>query len=310
VEEENTVSQVVVEEVRSPLGDEWATMTFPLYRHLLPLLGTGEADAHGHRPLACRALNGADRVGLLVAQLRADNPESAELLSIFIAPEFRGQGIGTALVSALEHAIRARGGVRQMSGVYMTGKPTIAALERVFAKCGFAPPSLRMIVLKFTPEEAATCDWYKKARMPAGCTIFPWNELSDEDREELKRSQAERSWIHPELEPWRCDKRFDQVSSVGMRKDGELVGWVINHRPAPGLVTFTTSFMRSDLARRAAIFPLYVASIERLMGSGVICSFVTSAKFESMVRFALRRGAPFVSFTGETREVSKALASP
>ena len=305
---ETPATDIVVEPVRRPLGEQWGQMTFPLYRPLLPLLGTGAADPQGHRPIACRALVGDAMAGLLLAARSAEHPAAAELLSIFVAPDHRGRGIATALVACLEAAARDAG-VVELSGSYMTGKPSIDALERVFVRRGFEPPVLRMVVLKFTPEEARECDWYKKARMPAGTSIFPWAELGPGEREALKRSQAEHPWIHPELEPWRCDQHFDEVSSVGMRKDGTVVGWVINHRPSPGLVTFTTSFMRQDLARRAAIFPLYVASIERLMGTGVICSFVTNAQFESMVRFALRRGAPFVHYTGETRGVRKQLSS-
>ena len=304
----NAEDAVLIEPVHAPLDEAWGRMTFPLYRPLLPVLGTAGADPEGNRPLACRALAGETMAGLVLAQRTGADPASAELLSVFVAPEFRGRGIATRLLGCLEEAAAAAG-VTELSGAYMTGKPTIAALERVFAKREFTPPELRMIVLKFTPEEARECDWYKKARMPPGASIFPWAELRPDEREEIRRSQAERQWIHPELEPWRCDQQFDEVSSVGMRKDGAVVGWVINHRPARGLVTFTTSFMRYDLARRAAIFPLYVASIERLMGTGVICSFVTNAKFDRMVQFALRRGAPFVHFTGETRGVTKRIGA-
>jgi GNAT superfamily N-acetyltransferase len=300
-------SAAVIEEVSAPLGDVWGAMTFPLFRPLLPLLGTGAADAQGARPIACRALIDGEPAGLVLAQRPAATPASAEILSVFVPAAFRGRGIATRLVECLEEAARTRHGVAELTGSYMTGKPGIPAVERVFEKRGFTPPKLRMIVLKFTPEEAARCDWYQKARLPVGATIFSWSEMTAADREALQRSQAETPWIHPELEPWRCDERFDEVSSVGMRKDGQVVGWVINHRPSPGLVTFTTSFMRKDLARRGAIFPLYVASIERLAGTGVICSFVTNAEFEAMVRFALRRGAPFVHYTGETRGVTKQL---
>jgi GNAT superfamily N-acetyltransferase len=300
-------SPVVIEEARAPLDEAWAAMTFPLYRPLLPLVGTGAAAAQGALPIACRALERDRPVGLVLAQHTAAALDSAELLSVYVAAAYRGRGIATRLVACLEHAARDRHGVGELTGSYMTGKPSTPAVERVFEKCGFTPPTLRMIVIKFTPEEAARTDWYRKARMPDGCTIFPWRELTAAEREELRRSQAATGWIHPDLEPWKCDERFDEVSSVGMRKEGRVVGWVINHRASPKLVTFTTSFMRKDLARRGAIFPLYVASIERLAGTGVVCSFVTSAKFDAMVRFALRRGAPFVHYTGETRGVSKQL---
>ena len=108
--------------------------------------------------------------------------------------------------------------------------------------------------------------------MPAGASIFKWSELTGEELAWLKQSQADRRWIHPKLEPWNWDLNFDPASSVGMRKDGEVVGWVINHRLSPGVVTFTTAFMRTDLARRGASFPLYVASLTATDGHrGVVC---------------------------------------
>jgi hypothetical protein len=112
------------------------------------------------------------------------------------------------------------------------------------------------------------------------------------------------------LEPWRADERFDEVSSVGLRQDGQIVGWVINHRAGPDMVTFTTSFVRHDLARRGVTFPLFVASLERLQGTGVTCTFVTAGLYAHMNRFVLRRCAPFATFCGETRGVSKQPSSP
>jgi hypothetical protein len=229
------------------------------------------------------------------------------LISVFVAPDFRGHGLATTLLAELEQDL-VHMGVRRLTATYMTGKPSIPALERVFANRGFTPPVRRKVVVKFTPEEAARTHWYQKARLPAGSSIFPWTELSPAEREALQRSQAERAWIPAALEPWRCDDHLDEVSSVGLRKSGEVVGWVINHRMSSDLVSFTVSFIREDLARRGAIFSLYVASIERLAGTGVTCSYVTDASFERMVRFTLRRSAPFVSFCGETRGVSKELS--
>jgi hypothetical protein len=137
--------------------------------------------------------------------------------------------------------------------------------------------------------------------------VFAWSDLTPDELAELKRSHAESPWIDPDLEPWRMSERFDPVSSVGMRKDGMVVGWVINHPIGPKLLCFTTRFMRRDLARRGAIFSLYVESLERLKGTGVTCTFVTSAVYDSMVRFVLKRCAPYISFCGETRGTSKAL---
>ncbi len=285
-----------------PLDDEWAAMTFPAYRPLLLALGPAGAGT----PAARVARDGSRPAGLVLAQPDADDPTSAELLSMFVAADLRGRGIATSLLAGLE-ADLARRGFGRIAGVYMSGKSHVAALERIFCKRGFEPPVRRRVAVQFLPEEPARARWYQKARMPGGSEIFAWTELTAAELEGLKRSQAERGWIPPALEPWSCDQNIDTVSSVGMRKDGDVVGWVINHRMRPDLVAFTISHMRPDLARRGAIFPLYVAALQRLQGTGVLCSFVTDSNFASMQQFVLKHVAPYVRYCGETLGVSKAL---
>jgi GNAT superfamily N-acetyltransferase len=306
--DDEPVFDFLTEDVTAPLGEEWEEMTFPSYQHLLRLVGTGNADAMGVRPVASVAKSGFRPIGLAIAELPTSARPTAELLSIFVAEDVRGRGVGTALLAQMETDL-ARRGVTQVTGVYMTGKPSIAGLERVFAKRGFTPPALRRIVLRFTPEEATHTEWYRKGKLPDDCSVVPWAEVSREEKEAVKRSHAEHPWIDPDLEPWRADERFDEVSSVGLRQNGQIVGWVINHRAAPNMVTFTTSFVRHDLARRGVTFPLFAASLERLQGTGVTCTFVTAAVYAHMNRFVLRRCAPFATFCGETRGVSKQLSS-
>lgn len=300
--------EIVTSEATGPLGDEWAAMTFPSYRPLLGVLGAAN-PATGGRPVArCATVDGRP-AGLAIAEIAPGDQAAAELLSVFVVADWRGQGVATRLVEELEHDLR-RHGASSLEATYMTGKPAIAAIERIFEKRGFQPPEQRKIVVRFTPEEAATTEWYGKARLPPGAEVFSWADLSPDELEALKRSHEQTPWIDPDLEPWRMSPRFDPVSSVGMRKDGQVVGWVINHPIGPKLICFTTSFMRRDLARRGAIFSLYVASLERLKGSGVTCTFVTSAVYQNMVRFVLRRCAPYISFCGETRGVTKPLGPP
>ena len=65
--------------------------------------------------------------------------------------------------------------------------------------------------------------------------------------------------------------------------------------------------IRPSGLRRGGIFCLYVASIERLEGTGIYGTFVTASQFPSMQKFVLRRCAPYITFCGETRGVSKTL---
>lgn len=302
------MSTYETEEAAGPLGEEWAGMTFPLFRPLLALVGTDMMSPGGTRPVARIARDGGRPIGLALAEIPAATPSSAELLSLLVVSDARRRGVATMLLAGIEEDLSRRG-VTEVGGVYMSGKPFTAALERVFEKRGYSPPQVRKLVVQCTPEEAARTDWFQKAKMPEGGIIFPWTDLPRDEYEALKRSQAERPWIPQILEPWSCGERVDPASSVGLRLAGEVAGWVITHRVAPLLVRYTACFVREDLQGQGALFPLLVASINGLMGTGTSCTFVTSNQFPRMVRFTQRRLAPFITYCGETRGVTKPLAA-
>ena len=297
------VPDVITERTAGALGTEWWGMVFPSYRPLLAHVGS--ADAQGNRFFARRATADGRPIGLALGGIPS-GADAAELLSVYVRPEARNVGVATELLRGIESDFRGAG-AKSVTGTYMTSNPTIPALERALAKAGFPAPERRSIAVRFLPEEPARCVWYRKARLPEGATIFPWTELTGAERDWLQRSQADHAWIHPDLEPWRFDEGFDPSSSFGMRKDGEVVGWVVNHFVSPELVRFTVAFMRRDLALRGASFPLYVESLKRLQGRGLTCTFITASQFPAMNRFILRRVCPFVTFCGETRGVTKTL---
>jgi hypothetical protein len=245
----------------------------------------------------------------LLAELPTAVRPAAEVLSVFVAEGHRGEGVGSALFGSIEHVLTASG-VSDVVAVYMTGKPGTAALERIFTRCGYSVPVVRKLIVQCTPEQATRTDWYPDAQLPEGAELFPWDELRDAEMDSLRQSQDESPWIPDILQPWACGPTFDRLSSVGMRLGGCVVGWVLTHRAAPDLVRFTACFVRADLQRRGGLFPLLVASIDRLLGTGVTCTFVTTDRFPAMVRFTRRRLAPFVTYCGESRGVSKRLIVP
>ena len=293
-------------------------MTFPAYRHLLALQPSPrhpeQGDAEIVQPIAVVAWHEGAPAGMALAEMPSSVAEgaSAELLSLFVEPDLRGQGMGTALVAQLAEVLRQRG-LARLTTVYMTGKPGIPPFERVLAKDGWEAPVTRTVTLRFTPEEALSTPWFARFTLPASeYEIFPWTELRPDERARIQESQAASRWIKVGLEPWTHDRHgFDPVSSLGLRYRGAVVGWVINHRVSDDVVRFTCSFMRKDLGRRGRILPLYTAAIERLRAAGIgSCMFVTPVVHRTMVEFVKRRCAPWASFFGETKGARKDLRGP
>lgn len=301
-------------QLQAPVDPIFETMTFPVYRHLLKLETAPRHPEQGDRtlirPLAVAAFQEGVAIGLGLAELPIENERTPEILSVYTKLEARQHGVGTALVARLEDLIR-RAGFSEVRTVFMTGKPSTAAVERILAKRRWTPPETRTLTVRFTPEEAASTPWFGRVHLDSDYQIFPWTELTPEERESLKRSQEESGWIAKGLEPWLHDQHgFDPISSLGMRYQGRVVAWVINHRIGMDTVRFTCSFIWKKLGRRGRILPLFSASIERVREAGIRwCSFVTPVCYQTMVAFAKKWCAPWVSFVGETRGASKTLVS-
>lgn len=302
------------EGLAAPVDPRFAGMTFPAYRHFLDLEPVRRHPQVPNTPVvmpvALGGRVGGEPAALALAEIREGQTAKAEVLSLFVVPEHRGRGLGTALLETMG-AYLSRMGIVEVMGVYMTGQPGQQAVERILEKAGWSKPEIRQLTLRFTLEEARRTGWYGKYPLEAGYTVFPWKYLTESEREALKASQRATGWIKPDLEPWKHDAEgFEPVSSLGIRLQGELVGWIINHALDARVVRFTCSFIRRDLGRRGKIVPVYSEAIRRLSeGTGFVeCSLTAPVRHRGMSTFVLRRCAPFASFLGETRGTTKLLA--
>ena len=111
-------------------------MTFPSYRHLLSLQPNvrhlHENDPREIQPLAIGAVEENVLVGLAVVELPLHDRKPPEILSLFVDPQHRRRGIGRGLTNAVAEEV-ARRGFDSLDAVYMTGKPSIEYVEKIFA---------------------------------------------------------------------------------------------------------------------------------------------------------------------------------
>jgi len=284
-------------------------MTFPAYRHLLTLRPAlrlpSEPEQRLVQAVGLVARVGEQPVALALAECPV-RPEDGvpELLSVYVTARARRQGVATALVAAMEAELLGARGASSIEAVYTTGKPSIAAVERIFETRGWDAPTVRTVTVRFTMAEALATPWYgRMGLLPSGAQIFSWADLTAAERQALQESNARTPWIANSLQPWRHDQvGFDRISSVGLRYRGEVVGWVINHRIDATTVRFTCSYMRKDLSRRARIVPLYSEALRRLSETDCeVCTLVTPTTYPGMLEFLRRHCSPYASFTGETR---------
>lgn len=293
-------------------AQRFQAMTFPAYRHLLALQPCfrhpEENEPRLIQPVVIGAYESGEPVGLLVAELPVEKGGEPELLSLFVPSDLRGRGIATALVERLETEVAARR-FERLVAVYMTGKPSIEAVERIFQKREWQPPETRMVSVKFNLETLAEAAWLRRYKLGPEYEIFPWAELRNEERDEIRESHEKLGWIASDLLPWDYEKTgVEPLTSVGVRYKGKVVGWVLNHRLSEDTIRYTCSFIHKSLGRLGKIVPLYGESFRRSREAGFATGmFNTPLYHKGMAAFAKKWFGPWSSFLGETRGVEKIL---
>lgn len=288
-------------------------LTYPALRHLLALEPTvrfpAEGDQRCIQPLAVGAREEATPVGLALGCLPLGDGDAPELLSFYLRPERDTPAAADGLMARFEDAVRDAG-FQSLGFVYTSGVKGSEALAELLARRGWSAPETRMVTLRFTLEQIKQTPWFERYRRRAGFEFAPWVEVGEGELAALRASHEESGWIAEDLVPWGFDQsRLDAASSLAILLDGEIVGWVLNHRIDEKTIRFTCSFLRRDLSRRARIVPAYTESILRAEAAGYERGLFTVPKHHtSMVAFVERWCAPWFGFVGHTLGVAKALS--
>ncbi|MGI8745789.1 MAG: GNAT family N-acetyltransferase [Bryobacteraceae bacterium] len=243
--------------------------------------------------------------GLALGQIGVEG--GCDVRSLFVSRPYRGSGLGTALLSAIESELRNEG-QQTVQISYLADRPTTPALERVLEKRHWGTPQAKMLICR-TDEHIMEWEWYRRAEHPApGFEIFSWIEITNEDRRSILDRQQASNWIPDDLVPFQYEKDLEPINSIGVRYKGEPAGWVITHRAAPDTIRYTCSFIRKDLQRRFHIGPLYREAYARQAKAGIpFVIWLVPAQHTAMVRFVKNRwGGGFASMN-ESKSASKSL---
>ena len=292
-------------------GQAFEKMTFPAYRHMLALKPTTrmprEHDDEPFDPMAVGAVVEGRPVGLALGGAAPDT-DTVEILSVFVSKEWRRKGIASRLVEVYEKEARKLRRPR-LSAIYMTGRPGAEEFETIARSLGWNEPETRMVSIRFSAESLANAPWMGRYKLGADWEIVSWADVTDAEKEEIRRSNEESEWIKPDLVPWDFDRLgFEPRTSLGARHQGKVVGWVINHQIEDDTIRYTCSFMKQPWGKMGKIVPLYSESFGRFVRSGCkYATFTTPLHHKGMVGFAKRWFGPWSTYLGESREIAKIL---
>ncbi len=256
--------------------------------------------------IAVGALDGGVPVGLAYGEIADDR--TGHVRSLLVMAPYRGRGIGTALLEAIETEFEYAG-CDAAQVTYMSGRASTPALERVLGKRGWSQPEPETLICKTDLRMLEWSAYRRPTWLTGDYELFRWADITLEDREEIARTQAEESWVPEDLMPFQYENDSDPLTSLGIRYRGRPAGWLITHRIAPDTIRYTCSFIRKDLQGRFRIAPIYQEAFRRQTEAGIPNAiWMVPYRHQSMIRFVKKRwGGKFAALT-ESRVCSKSLA--
>jgi GNAT superfamily N-acetyltransferase len=212
------------------------------------------------RWLGALALAETGPVGLAVAELRP--AEAAQLVSFTVLPAHRRRGLGTALLGAVER-LAADGGAEILEGSYRTSWRSREAIEALLRSRDWSPPESRMLLARGETSFAQSVLQTPQPTLPPEAEIFPWDDLTPDERQAIEARQGEDRWYPDVLTPFQEEPRLEPRVSVGLRWQGEVAGWMICHRVAFDTIQYSAFFLREDLRGRGLGWALVREAVRR-----------------------------------------------
>lgn len=260
----------------------FAGLTFPAYR------GPWLTGATPHVAIGAWSLG----VPVGLALCAHDGPCHATLLSVFVVPDRRNRGLATALLVRLDDSLAGRDVVR-LECSYVADTPATPALERVLAKAGWTPPLPRMHVFQAELAAMQQARWTGTDLGPE-FEVVPWPEVAPHEREALTAWDTADGWIPEDLRPERHEADCEPTTSLGLRRNGRLVGWVIAHRLDAETLRFSAGWVHPDLQLRGRLLALYAEAGRRAEALGVTrLTWTVPLHHEAKSAFAARWMAPY-----------------
>jgi GNAT superfamily N-acetyltransferase len=242
------------------------------------------------------ATSSGDPVGLALARRRDQAP--AELVSLYVVPDFRRRGLGARLLQQLQWELAAAGSDR-LEARYAADAPGTAAFDGVLRRCQW--PAGRDLLHVFTLDgQIMSAPWFGTAVLTPSYAIAPWATVTPEEREGLGRPSPDTEWIPAELRPTRYDSNLDAVTSLVLRLDGVVVGWSLTQLLDPVTVHYANLFVRPSCNRVGRTFAALALLAEAVRRQEAARGAASRGRFEvagtntGFLRFIDRHFGPYL----------------
>lgn len=183
-------------------------------------------------------------VGLAIAEFDRSKNYS-EILSLYINKEHRRKGLGSKLVYYINRVL-AKAGFDEARMYFRSNWESKGFIYKLVEKDKWTTPVTLMHIFKSNLEYKDKVIWTQDFHMPEGIKIELWSDINKKYKEALKQLIENDKSIPQYLSPFINTDKIENLNSVGLIKETEIIGWNIIYRINKDTLEYNNLFIRSE----------------------------------------------------------------
>ena len=220
---------------------------------------------------------------VLGARWESDGENIGFVSHLEISSGYRNSGIGSELIRLFENSAAE---CDKMIFTVIENEQSHEAALKVLRKNDWGAPritkfSYRSTIKKFfeSSQWAARIPRYRYQQY-----FFSWSELTAEELKQLEENEGPGSWRDNPFPspPTAFGERFEPNTSLGVRRNGEVIGWCITGMYGPDTLLYGSFFLRKQYRKTGIAVSMFLESLRRQQEVGIsqIVGFVDKDNIE------------------------------
>ncbi len=183
-------------------------------------------------------------VGLCIAEFD-DSKSYSEIISFYIEPEFRNEGIGQELLNKTEQILSQKG-FREVRTYFWSSWESTESTKHILEKQEWSEPEKLMHVFRTDIARVSNIPWRDNVILPEGYEIIPWSWVSPDEKKEIKDEQEFMPFFSESFSPFYHEDRLAYYTSLGLKYNDKVIGWLLTYWNSPATIEYNNVFIRQE----------------------------------------------------------------
>ena len=233
------------------------------------------------------AIQNKQPIGLVLASSESTKT-SYRIHSFLVHPSFRQQKIGSHLVQQLTQHIQQRDGKR-VEGLFRSHWKSVPFIQRILQQQGWTKPKAQLIFANGKVTDALAY-FGKSGELVNTFSFLSFTQLKKSDLEFIQQKQTSTQWFAPELHPLIAESTIHPTCSFLVKKEKEIIGWIVSHRLQADLNEITAFFIDKKYSSYKLAYQMIQLVLTKQLALGIPRFLATSKMDGNPVAKLIARG--------------------